>query len=605
MDDVKVALDDLKEESDSGKLAAAAAKPRFRHRYLWALGVAAALLAVIVVPLWWYLFRQRAEVVREPLRIVPFTSLPGMEAGPRISPDGKFVAFQWNGPAKDNWDIYVKQIGRGEPLRLTTDPAADTFPTWSPDGSEIAFVRRSGEVASIYTVPSLGGAERKLYESREALLRGGLSWSPDGRCLAFPERSAVGNPLRVYLLPLDTRQKIPLTSPPSGPRGDISPEFSPDGKRIAFVRVASFSAQDVWVQPVPSGEATRLTSENYDTIGRPAWTADGREVVFPARYTLFRVSLTGGVPQAVPGLGENAGDPTIWRNHMVFAQSSGSQDMIWRMRGPNYREKDRSAAPLLVSTRPDGNADYSPDGKRLAFHSLRSGFYEIWISNSDGTNPLQLTNLRKFSANPRWSPDGRRIAFSCRQEEDEDIYVIDADGGVPRSLTNEKSEDTVPNWSRDGRWIYFSSNRSGTFQVWKMPSEGGKAVQVTKRGGHYAVESFDGKMLYYIKPGQRAYVVGPIWKVPREGGEETMVLDREIQFGNWVLRPVGIYFSTYDGTRYSIDFLSFQSGKVAPFYQKETPDALDWLTISPDGEWFVYNDEPPRESDLMLVENFR
>ena len=138
-----------------------------------------------------------------------------------------------------------------------------------------------------------------------------------------------------------------------------------------------------------------------------------------------------------------------------------------------------------------------------------------------------------------------------------------------------------------------------------MPSEGGEAVQVTKGSGHYAVESCDGEMLYYIKPGKLGYNAGPIWKVPREVGEETMVLDRQIEFGNWALRPAGIYFATYNGKRYSLEFFSFESGKVAPFYQKETPDALDWLAISPDGEWFVYSDEPPRESDLMLVENFR
>ena len=240
-----------------------------------------AFLAVIVLPVWWYLSRQKSEVVREPLRIVPFTSLPGMEIYPRFSPDGKFVAFVWNGPAQDNWDIYVKQVGRGEPHRLTTDPAEDFSPVWSPDGSEIAFVRISGEVASIYTVPApLGGVERKLYEQRAALFVGdwlllgfSMSWSPDGRWLAFSEKSAAESPARIYLLSPATRQKNPLTSPPAGPYGDFTPEFSPDGKRVAFARGQSFGVRDIWVQPVSSGEATRLTHENYNDISRPAWTS--------------------------------------------------------------------------------------------------------------------------------------------------------------------------------------------------------------------------------------------------------------------------------------------------------------------------------------------
>jgi dipeptidyl aminopeptidase/acylaminoacyl peptidase len=191
--DLRAELKRLKRDGESGKSGTSPALtapilPRSTMK-LW-LGIAG-MLAIIVVPLAWYLSRQRGEIVREALRIVPFTSLPGNEVAPRFSPDGRLVAFQWNGPAKDNWDIYVKQVGRGEPLRLTTDPAADSAPVWSPDGSEIAFVRVSGEAAAIYAMPSLGGAEGKLYESRAALFGGGLSWSPDGHWLAFPEKRAV------------------------------------------------------------------------------------------------------------------------------------------------------------------------------------------------------------------------------------------------------------------------------------------------------------------------------------------------------------------------------------------------------------------------------
>jgi hypothetical protein len=207
---------------------------------------------------------------------------------------------------------------------------------------------------------------------------------------------------------------------------------------------------------------------------------------------------------------------------------------------------------------------------------------------------------------PRWSPDGRRIAFGCGLEEYEEIHVVDADGGIPRRLTSEKSQGENASWSRDGRWIYFPSNRSGTYQVWKAPSEGGEAVQITKRGGHRAVESFDGKMLYYLKGSQQGDDVGAIWKVPCEGGEETPVINREILFLSWALRPEGIYFSTWNDRKYAIEFLSFQTGKITPFYQEESPNLRFFLTISPDGEWFLYNEyTTPADSDLMLVENFR
>jgi Tol biopolymer transport system component len=258
-----------------------------------------------------------------------------------------------------------------------------------------------------------------------------------------------------------------------------------------------------------------------------------------------------------------------------------------------------------VSTREDHSPDYSPDGKRIAFASFRSGFSEIWTCESEGKQLVQLTNLRRFSGTPRWSPDGKRIAFDHRPEDDSEIYVIDENGGIPRRLTNDKSEDQVPSWSRDGRWIYFSSNRSGSYQVWKMPPEGGKAVQVTKGGGFYAVESFDGKMLFCSKLSQSNVVFGTVWQAALDGSDEAPLLNREIHWGEWALRPEGIYFATRAGKKHSISLLSFQTGRMTTFRKEDTPYYRFFLTMSPDGQWFLYTEIPPRESDLMLVENFR
>ena len=121
------------------------------------------------------------------------------------------------------------------------------------------------------------------------------------------------------------------------------------------------------------------------------------------------------------------------------------------------------------------------------------------------------------------------------------------------------------------------------------------------------MESFDGKMLYYLKPGQRDYDLGPIWKVParrRRGnpgpGSRDFVVD-------WALRPEGIYFSTWNGKKYAIEFLSFQTGKITPFYQEETPNlpmVSDYLPRRSSG-FSTVSTPPFAESDLMLVENFR
>ncbi|MCX6638089.1 MAG: protein kinase, partial [Acidobacteria bacterium] len=162
MDDVKIALEDLKEDSDSGKLAPAGAVMRRRRPFL-VYGVGAALLVLTALGVW--RLRPNSGTPAGQLRAVPLTAHAGSEVNPSFSPDGNQLAFCWNGGGSDNFDIYIKLIGPGAPLRLTTDPAADHSPAWSPDGRWIAFLRVpvSG-AATVMMIPALGGPERTVGE---------------------------------------------------------------------------------------------------------------------------------------------------------------------------------------------------------------------------------------------------------------------------------------------------------------------------------------------------------------------------------------------------------------------------------------------------------
>jgi predicted Ser/Thr protein kinase len=164
MDDVKIVLEELKEESDSGVLGAAAvSRPKPRRRLTWALTIAAALV-IATVGMW--MLRSKREAPEAPLLTVPLTSYSGSEWWPSFSPDGTQVAFAWDGEKQDNWDIYVKQIGVEPPYRLTNDPARDYSPVWSPDGRLIAFLRDlSPGKTAIMLIPQRGGSERILGRS--------------------------------------------------------------------------------------------------------------------------------------------------------------------------------------------------------------------------------------------------------------------------------------------------------------------------------------------------------------------------------------------------------------------------------------------------------
>jgi Tol biopolymer transport system component len=634
--ELRADLKRLKRDSDSGRSAiheiaesgaGGATGPRSRLRPLrrgWALPLAVAGLLVVLGTLGWWAVSSRAPEAppaapADPIKIIPFTTDGGLKFAPQLSPDGEKVAYSWGGADDDNWDVYVKALGLGtKPLRLTENPAGDAVPVWSADGRRLAFVRVFEEGAAIYTVPALGGQESKLIDINGLLwLFDGayfvpaLSWSPDGDWLAFAETTSEEEPARLVRLSLDTLEKQPLSSPPEDSLGDLWPSYSPDGTQLAFVRSVStvVGNQDVWVQPAEGGEARRLTFGEYFLCDSLAWTADGREILFTvlaAGFKVLRVSLAGGEPRPVEGVGQNAAWASIRGDRMVFTQKEDQVQDIWRVPGGGASARDRAPEKLIGSSRYDGQPAYSPDGRRLAFVSIRSGAQNLWVCDSDGSNPVQLTSFEQLVSTPDWSPDGRRIAFDSIEAGKWNVYVIDADGGVPRRLTQESFDDTNPTWSRDGRWIYSPSDRGGSFQIWKIPVEGGEAVQATRGEGHYAEESWDGQYLYFANS-----MVDPgIWRVPLDGGDATEVVPGPIaNHEAWTLSRSGLYYATMrrpPGAEFTIQYLELESGQVTELLRKEGPFGHGRnLAVSPGEEWILYSETPPDTSELMLVENFR
>ena len=570
------------------------------------------ILAVAGISFWVYKFMAQSLLRPSALqpRVIPFTSLPGRESQPAFSPDGNQIAFAWRNEKDGNSDIYVKLANAETRLQLTANPADEVSPAWSPDGRSIAFLRRSPEGHGVYAVSVLGGAERKIGSVfAEVSWPSFLHWSPDGNSLLVEDKDAPQEPFGIFLLSVETGQKQRVTSPPSGVYGDFNATYSPDGKTIAFSRITGFQVADLYLVPTAGGEVRRLTQLNRDINGF-AWTSDGSEIVFSSSTShengvLMKVSVPHGTPERLGGSGHGVSDPTISRQGNRLAYTQFLEDTnIWRL-DLSGSAKDPGNAPTLFisSTWLDVEARYSPDGKKIAFTSKRSGNFQIWVCDSDGSKPQQLTDLASANGDPNWSPDSRYLSFDTRIRGNADIFVISAEGGQPRALTTEPSDDVTSSWSGDGRWVYFSSNRSVSRQIWKVPVEGGQAVQVTKQGGFQGRESVDGKFVYYLKdrgtPG--------IWRVPVEGGEEVLVLTHhKAGLGRaWTVVEKGIYFATAeDPAKPLIEFYSFATRSVTQVARLARP-FRSVFSVSPDGRWLLFTQLDQSGSDIMLMENFR
>jgi Tol biopolymer transport system component len=277
-----------------------------RGRTKWFVAIAgASVLALSSYVVFW-----RSRTTRPPPMAVPLTAYDGFALFPSISPDGRHVAFSWgkSGPGS-NWDIYIKRVGPGEARRVTTSPGRDDRPAWSPDGRRLAFMRfTSGTTEDLLVVPAEvpapGGDERKLatmtFPDSPPRVARDIAWTLDGKWIAIGGQPTQDESGGIWLIAVDRDEKRRLTESPSGYL-DEKPAFSPDGKRLAFIRRRLKAPTGAALHVVPlspdlttSGPPIRMTSAE-GLVGGHAWTPDGRGLVF-SLWGISVARISTGLP---------------------------------------------------------------------------------------------------------------------------------------------------------------------------------------------------------------------------------------------------------------------------------------------------------------------
>jgi Tol biopolymer transport system component/DNA-binding winged helix-turn-helix (wHTH) protein len=589
------------------------APPLVAVRHNWLRPAAAVVIVLVLAAVWWLLLRSQPSATDGAYTVMPLTSEPGFERSPSFSPDGSQIAFEWDQDTGQP-HIFVKVTGTGDPVRLTTSPSAEYAPVWSRDGRSIAFVRPvNGSIMSAWVIPAVGGVERKVAEfpvgnwiSQGRFRR--LDWMPDNRHLVISGAQRAGEGECLFLVDSASGEISWLTRPRAGEDmyGDLEPAAAPDGRSIAFTRGVRFISQHLHLLPLapdmrPAGEPRKLVATRL-TIN-PAWTPDGREIIFRFGPTLARIGLDAGAkPRELLALGTNAFFPTLSRTGRLAFSRNTDDTNVWRQELPAHEGALPPPERLIASTAQDQNARYSPDGSKIAFQSDRSGQFEIWLCGSDGAHCAQLTNINRpfITGTPRWSPDGKWIAFDSAWEGRFHIYVVNATGGTPRRLTADSIGGYIPTWSHDGRWVYYSTFTAGRNEIWKVPSAGGAPVQVTHAGGYTAFESPDGTLLYYTK----AEADPTLWQSALDGSQEREALRGVTNRGFVIARDVIYYLSQESGTEIALRRFRLSSREDIRLSGIVKPMFLG-LSLSPDGRYLIYSKVDQQGADLMMVENFR
>jgi len=515
MDDLKVALEELKEESDSGGFSAAAPVPRKRRAAAPLFAASAIVLALIGGGTWWLMRATSASSVIHIPALKRLTSDPGLTTEPALSPDGKLLAYASDRGGGSNLDIWVQQLAGGEPIRLTNDPADDREPSFSPDGSKIVF-RSDRRGGGIYVVSTLGGAEQKVAEHGN-----NPRFSPDGKWIAYwtGERGTG----------LISLSKLYIVASTGGPARELRPElawgsdavWSPDGKSLLFASSdvkerggRNWDRYDWWVASLDSGnlvktgamEALRRQRLAPQTPGDlvaplpvPGVWAEGH-IVFSANRgdsrNVWQISIdprtfqiTGTLQRLTSGTGIE-GDPSLvyagpdgHQPRLVFSSLTENGD-IWSVPMDTNRAKVLGEVQRLTSdVASDIRPSISGDGTRMVFNSNRLGNWDVWIKDLRTGKETALVATPVDELNPKISLDGSTVVYAIGTVTKSETYVIPASGGIPKKVCDDcyawpptADGKRMPFWGRDGlRMLDFGSGKQT--EVLKTPT--GSAIRLS------------------------------------------------------------------------------------------------------------------------------
>jgi len=468
MDDLRIALQELAEESTSGVLAATTPRqPRFR-RSVWISVISAAVVTSIVIT--GVLLRLQHEKRVPPQLAYKQVTFLGNVYCPAASSDGQFLAYiigKPNGPGGQK--AIVHDLATGRTLQVYQGDSLKCV-EWAPGDANI-LVSEDGHGGRVAIVPRLGGNARFLPGGYQA------SWSPDGSQIVSIK---LGRP------------ELYFTNSTTGPTRTVTlkgnfafmmqVEWSPMGDWLLFVALEQDNRASLWITKPDGSSQQKLVEAEGPSV---------RTHTFSAR----------------------------WGPHgdVIYFMKGDTTQELWKIpltpRSRTVREPPiRLIAGLQSAPGSGPSFRIFRDGKRLVY--LRSLTYSsLWLAttqNNGRVKPRQLTAGTAFYKDPSFSPNGLQIAFSRIDGNTSNIFVLPLDGDSPQQITFFKSQSQYPAWSPDGKSIAFGSNEGGSTRVWQVPASGGTPrsfAQTNLSSNTYNVSWAPGRNILYHRPGNRNFYI--------------------------------------------------------------------------------------------------
>jgi tricorn protease len=461
---------------------------------------------------------------------VRLTSAPGQDMFPRVSPDGKWIAY--TEAAKAGTDIWVIPAAGGPARRLTFHPATeagtggrhgpdDMVVTWTPDSKNVVYLSKRDQwnswIQNLYEVPVAGGAPTPLPIDSSVGL---ATFGPDGHSIAYNrifrnfrtwKRYNGGLAQQVFTYDLNTRELKQLTDW-SGT--NTSPMWY--GNRIYYLSDQDANRRaNIWVID-PNTKQTREVTHftDYD-IDFPALGGDA--IAFQQGGKLYRLDLPDEhleeVRLSIPDDGQRsrarvadvkneirAMDPA---GQVDYALAPNGKRTLFSARGDIFSVPTENGATRNLTGTPGADEDHpawSPDGRTIAYSTDSGGTQQIAVRPAEGGPQKILTSFTEgYFYAPIFSPDGKLLAFSDGSHR---LWTVGVDGGKPKQVAQDKlSEIHDQTFSPDGRWLAFSLSAVGRRRdlvLYEIATD-----KLTRLGDGSGIDlapvwSPDGKYLYFV-----------------------------------------------------------------------------------------------------------
>jgi Tol biopolymer transport system component/DNA-binding winged helix-turn-helix (wHTH) protein len=497
------------------------------------------LLLAVAVAVGLYLFTRRDEAASDfaaaPTRTTQLTNT-GRVLLAAVSPDGKYVAYIQSEHGQES--LWLRQLANAGGIEIVP-PSASNFIgiTFSPDGNSIFYVKYGPDEAAsgLYQVPVLGGAARKILADIDSQ----ISFAPDKRRFAFLLNDLSRKEAHLIIADLDDAGQRHLAVR-AGVHWvtDAAPAWSPDGKSIIFTariqtsKAASTTASLVEVRAA-DGEQKILNTRQWDAIQTIEWLADGTGLIVAARdnasllaHQLWQIDYPGGEARAITK------DLNSYSSAGVTADMKSLVTILHhRITNLWIAPGDRSSEAVQIHS---GNSkdlgwtlgvEWLRDGK-IIYGSTASGKEDVWLMDAGGGDQKQLTTTAGANFEPTVSDDGRTVVYvSKAADATQNLWKMNLDTGARAQLTDD-GFDLRPDISPDGRWVVYMSVIKDSPTLWKISLDGGRApIQLSDKIAAVPRVSPDGRFIACFYRAQ-VETYSKFAVLPFDGGEPVKVFDR-------------------------------------------------------------------------------